>query len=330
MVESVKLQNLESHYLKLRAGQSSHCGWGDKKNAARAMTTQKCCYTLINPLETGIVSTRRSIPEPDSPRLRYLPAFPVPCQVLWYFPHLSRVPAACFRPFLSADICGERGVRGAEDGIGHTSTRCPSTTRRGTARCTTAPWSSAAPSVLECAGRSARWNKVAWLRRSYFKYQWLVWMDLDAIFARPDASLADILDPAYDLHVTHDFGIYETHDVERRHRGSSVSGGPEKEPLRWAYEGGKINTGFFALKTSSPWSFIFLEQVWAHNDFGMGKSDQASINHVISLMSPEEKKKHIKVRSCTQSRAGKSRLIYLFFLCRPGSLALAAEIVRSD
>ena len=184
--------------------------------------------------------------------------------------------------------------------------------------------------VPECAGRSARWNKVAWLRRSYFMYQWLVWMDLDAIFARPDASLADILDPAYDLHVTHDFGIYETHDVERRHRGSSVSVGPEKEPLGWAYEGGKINTGFFALKTSSPWSFIFLEQVWAHNDFGMGKSDQASINHVISLMSPEEKKKHIKVRSCTQSRAGKSRLIYLFFLCRPGSLTLAAEIVRSD
>ena len=171
--------------------------------------------------------------------------------------------------------------------------------------------------VPECAGRSARWNKVAWLRRSYFMYQWLVWMDLDAIFARPDASLADILDPAYDLHVTHDFGIYETHDVERRHRGSSVSVGPEKEPLGWAYEGGKINTGFFALKTSSPWSFIFLEQVWAHNDFGMGKSDQASINHVISLMSPEEKKKHIKVRSCTQSRAGKSRLIYLFFSCRP-------------
>ena len=81
------------------------------------MTTQKCGYGLRNPLETGIVSTRRSIPEPDSPRLRYLPAFPVPCQVLWYFPHLSRVPAACFRPFLSADICGERGVRGAEDGI---------------------------------------------------------------------------------------------------------------------------------------------------------------------------------------------------------------------
>ena len=31
VVESVKLQNLESHYLKLRAGQSSYCGWGDQK-----------------------------------------------------------------------------------------------------------------------------------------------------------------------------------------------------------------------------------------------------------------------------------------------------------
>ena len=75
-----------------------------------------------------------------------------------------------------------------------------------------------------------------------------------------------MLDPAFDLHVTHDFG-----------------------------SSSKINTGFFALKTSSTWSFMFLEQVWAHNDFGQGQSDQASINHVINLMTPEDRQKHIKV-----------------------------------
>ena len=33
-------------------------------------------------------------------------------------------------------------------------------------------------------GRSARWNKVAWLRRHLLEYEWIVWMDLDAIFTR--------------------------------------------------------------------------------------------------------------------------------------------------
>ena len=34
--------------------------------------------------------------------------------------------------------------------------------------------------VPECSGRSARWNKVAWLRRSFFRYSWLVWMDVSS------------------------------------------------------------------------------------------------------------------------------------------------------
>ena len=142
--------------------------------------------------------------------------------------------------------------------------------------------------VPECVGRSARWNKVAWLRRSFFKYKWLVWMDLDALFARPDVSLTDLLDPAFDLHVTYDFGHGDG-------AGSSSTFG--SVPGGTPFAGGKINTGFFALKTSSTWSFLFLEKVWAHNDFGQGRSDQASINHVISLMSSEEKQRHIKVRA---------------------------------
>jgi hypothetical protein len=31
-------------------------------------------------------------------------------------------------------------------------------------------------------------------------------MDLDAVFARPDENLEELLDPNFDLHVTHDFG----------------------------------------------------------------------------------------------------------------------------
>lgn len=69
-------------------------------------------------------------------------------------------------------------------------------------------------------------------------------MDLDAIFSRPDKSLHEMLDPRYDL--------YLTTDIE---------------------EEDKINTGFFVLRTSE-WSRDFLERVWAHNDYGLGLSDQ--------------------------------------------------------
>ena len=63
------------------------------------------------------------------------------------------------------------------------------------------------------------------------RYEWLVWMDLDAIFVRSDLSLRDVLDPAFDLHVTEDFGRSD-----------------------------RVNTGFFAIK-ATPWSYSFLEQV---------------------------------------------------------------------
>jgi len=129
-------------------------------------------------------------------------------------------------------------------------------------------------SVPETEGRSARWNKVAWLRRSFFQYEWLVWMDLDALFAHPDhggesvqgSVLGSLLDPTFDLHVTTDF----------------------KNPNR-------INTGFFAIRTKSAWSFRFLEQVWSHNDFGEGQSDQRSFNAVVASMSIEERASHVKV-----------------------------------
>lgn len=39
-------------------------------------------------------------------------------------------------------------------------------------------------SLPEAAGRSSRWLKVAWLQRAFDDHEWLVWMDLDAIFVR--------------------------------------------------------------------------------------------------------------------------------------------------
>ena len=84
------------------------------------------------------------------------------------------------------------------------------------------------------------------------------------------------LDPSFDLHVTYDFG-------------STM----------------KVNTGLFVLKTSS-WSWCFLEQVWLHNDFGEGRSDQNSINHVLSTMPTHTLRAHVKVRdvvSCLPRRA---------------------------
>ena len=41
----------------------------------------------------------------------------------------------------------------------------------------------------EARDRSARWNKVAWLRRHLSEFDWVVWMDLDAIFTRPDVDV---------------------------------------------------------------------------------------------------------------------------------------------
>ena len=61
-----------------------------------------------------------------------------------------------------------------------------------------------------------------------------------------------------------------------------------------AYRGGKVNTGFFALK-ASEWSVDFLERVWEHNDFGEGVSDQRSINHVLATLAPDERDARVRV-----------------------------------
>ena len=116
----------------------------------------------------------------------------------------------------------------------------------------------------EASGRSARWTKVAWLRRALaMDYAWVVWMDLDCLFA-DFGDVLEVLDPAYDGHFTPDTG-----DEKR------------------------VNTGFFALK-NGPWAKKFVEDVWRHNDGGEGLSDQNSFNHALRELGDLERASRVK------------------------------------
>lgn len=103
----------------------------------------------------------------------------------------------------------------------------------------------------ECSGRSARWNKIAWLRRLSNDYDWMVWMDLDCFFTRLDGDASEFLDPRFQAHFT-----------------------PDSESTR-------VNTGVFALRGKSKWTEKFLRDVWEDNDAGEGQSDQNSINRIL-------------------------------------------------
>ncbi|KAJ8603817.1 hypothetical protein CTAYLR_000244 [Chrysophaeum taylorii] len=121
--------------------------------------------------------------------------------------------------------------------------------------------------VEEAEGRSARWNKVAWLRRVVDTYDWIVWMDLDCFFSRNRGDVLRALNPQYDAHFTPDVG--------------------GEKP--------RVNTGFFALRGKSAWTKEFLERVWDHNDSGEGASDQNSINHFLDSLGAAERAKHVKL-----------------------------------
>ena len=73
--------------------------------------------------------------------------------------------------------------------------------------------------------------QVAWLRRVLDEYEWLIWMDLDCVFAHPEAAVLDAFDARFDAHFTPDSGS------ERR-----------------------VNTGFFALRRSATPPRFFKEE----------------------------------------------------------------------
>ncbi|KAJ1455348.1 hypothetical protein M885DRAFT_617215 [Pelagophyceae sp. CCMP2097] len=125
--------------------------------------------------------------------------------------------------------------------------------------------------VAESASRSARWIKVAWLRRLVAQdFDWIIWMDLDCFFAAPGKDVLSELDLKFDAHFV-----------------------PDAVPLGAA---ARVNTGFFALK-ATPWTRQLLEAVWAHNDFGEGMSDQQSFNHVLNDLPKAEAAAHVQTYS---------------------------------
>eukprot|EP00635_Sarcinochrysidales_sp_CCMP3193_P000496 CAMPEP_0118905012 /NCGR_PEP_ID=MMETSP1166-20130328/9233_1 /TAXON_ID=1104430 /ORGANISM="Chrysoreinhardia sp, Strain CCMP3193" /LENGTH=910 /DNA_ID=CAMNT_0006844281 /DNA_START=417 /DNA_END=3149 /DNA_ORIENTATION=- len=109
--------------------------------------------------------------------------------------------------------------------------------------------------VPETKGRSARWTKIAWLRRLSKAYEWLVWMDLDTLIVKGDVDLRSAV-------VARDADAFFTLD----HGGG----------------GDRVNTGSFLLRRSE-WTDRFLWTAWRHNDDGLGESDQNSINYALGL-----------------------------------------------
>jgi hypothetical protein len=117
--------------------------------------------------------------------------------------------------------------------------------------------------------RSPRWLKVAMIREYLqmpTKYQTLVWVDADAVFVNED-PLPDIAPK--DLGISHDM----------------------KHGQLWDK---KFNSGFMIIQ-STDWSRAFWDQVWAHNDFGEGHSDQKSINFALHSMSTETLHEHVDI-----------------------------------
>lgn len=90
-------------------------------------------------------------------------------------------------------------------------------------------------------------------------YDWIIWMDLDALFIDPVTDVLSLIDKKADLHFTLEAG-----------------GGVER-----------VNTGFFLMKTTA-FARDFIERAWAVNDCGRGQSDQRSMNFVLGRVNPDD------------------------------------------
>jgi hypothetical protein len=99
-------------------------------------------------------------------------------------------------------------------------------------------------------GRSSKWNKIAWMIELLKIYPTVVWLDMDAFLVKPRCGW---------LRQTAPLSI-----------------------ARDDYDSGKFNSGVMVVNRNA---MPFLKRVWDHNDFGQGRSDQNSINHMIRSMS---------------------------------------------
>jgi len=140
------------------------------------------------------------------------------------------------------------------------------------------------------APRSSRFRKLHLIRQLWDSYDWLIWMDIDAIFVDPSADILSLLDKTADVHFTLEEGI----------------GGLQR-----------INTGFFVVRTT-PFSKDVFERAWAVNDCGRGQSDQRSMNFVLGKVNSDD-------QECTATAAAAE---WAALAARHGGVDVASSKVR--
>jgi len=123
------------------------------------------------------------------------------------------------------------------------------------------------------SSRSSRFRKLQLIRQLWDSYDWLIWMDIDALFVDPTTDVLSFLDKTADLHFTLEEGLGGAH---------------------------RVNTGFFVIRTT-PFARDFIERAWAVNDCGRGLSDQRSMNFVLGKVNVDD-------TECTQDMASEEWL----------------------
>lgn len=131
------------------------------------------------------------------------------------------------------------------------------------------------------ARRSSRFRKLQLIRQLWDSYDWLIWMDIDALFVDPHVDLFDMIDKSGDLHFTLErAGGAASAESEN---GDGLKEGTEGAPSQLM----RVNTGFFVLRTTAL-ARDFIERAWAINDCGRGESDQRSMNFVLGRVNPDD------------------------------------------
>jgi len=118
--------------------------------------------------------------------------------------------------------------------------------------------------------RSSRFRKLKLIKNMWDSYDWLIWMDIDALFLDPSTDVLSLLDTNADIHFTLEEG------------GNGMN---------------RVNTGFFAIKTTK-FAYEFFERAWYINDCGRGESDQRSINYILGIVNSDD-------QFCDQEKASK-------------------------
>ena len=143
--------------------------------------------------------------------------------------------------------------------------------------------------------RSSRFRKLQLIRQLWDSYDWLIWMDIDALFLDPAVDVLELIDKKADLHFT----------LESAGTASAEQGG---QPLY------RVNTGFFVVHTT-PLARDFIERAWAINDCGRGESDQRSMNFVLGRVNSDDE-------SCSAEGAAAE---WASLLARHGGAKFAAD-----